>query len=161
MRAEDDTAVHRRVGLKGFDSSSVLRVATDRQDRPMTDWKPETHASVTVERTEAGNIRYIKVRAEYYEAKETPEGEEDEFAEGVNARYKFGVTGGDLAHLEGVKDISDDAPSGYTTSMDFIRTLPVAEQAVLNVPGIEEVADNWGAIADERQRGLDAATTTE
>lgn len=122
----------------------------------MTDWKPETHATTTVARTESGTIRYIKCRAEYFEVRETPEGEEDEFEEGVSAKFKFDVVDGEIAHLTGVKEIDDGAPRGYTTSLDFVRAVPVAEDAVSNVPGIEHVESIEGQLLEELDRAASA-----
>ena len=118
----------------------------------MSEWKSETHATTTVARTAEGNIRYIKCRAEYFEVKETDDGLEDEYAEGVKAKFKFDVTD-DVATFSGVKDISDDPPNGYDSSLDFLRAAPVAEQAVSNVPGINEVDSIQEQIEQELNRG--------
>jgi hypothetical protein len=122
----------------------------------MSDWESETHATTTVARTEEGKIRYIKCRAEYFEVKETDDDLEDEYAEGVNAKFKFDVVDGSVAVLDGVKDIADDAPNGYDTSLDFLRAVPVAEEAVSNVPGIKEVHSTSEYIEQELDRGATA-----
>lgn len=122
----------------------------------MSEWESETHATTTVARNQNGNIRYIKCRAEYFEYLETEEGLEDEYEEGVSARFKFDVVDGRIAVLDGVKDIDDDSPNGYETSLDFVRAVPVAEKGVSNVPGIEEVHSTAEHIEQELDRGSTA-----
>jgi len=142
-----------------FDSDGGFRVATDRQQRytTMSEWEPETHVTTTVARTAEGTIRYIKCRAEYFEVKETEADLEDEYAEGVNAKFRFDVTDGSMATFDGVKEISDNPPNGYDTSLKFLRVLPVAEKAVSNVPDIEEVRSTAAEIESQIQRGQTAA----
>jgi hypothetical protein len=171
MDSDRQTAatVHGQVDRGGFESLSVLRVATDRQKRSknMSEWESETHATTTVARNENGTIRYVKCRAEYFEHKKeevehtSEDGEtitdvEEHFEEGVNAKFKFDVVDGSIAYLTGVKDIEDDPATGYDNCLEFVRVVPVAEQAVSNVPGIEEVHSTKEHILSELDRGSTA-----
>lgn len=122
--------------------------------------KPRTHANSTVNRDQDGSIRYIVVRAEYYlEDVDAHENDENKFTDGVNAKFRFDVSeteSGLLATLDSVEDIGDGASSGYDTSLQFMKAIPVAEDAVLNVPGVDEVDSTEGYIMSELDSGRNA-----
>lgn len=148
-----------QVGFKEFDSPSLFRVATDRQMRPMNR-QPQTHVSSTVNRDADGSIRYIVVRAEYFlEDLDAHENADDKYTEGVNAKFRFDVYESDeetTAEIVSVKDIEDSPSHGYETSFGFLRALPVAEDAALNIPGVDEVASTEGYIQSLLDQGRNA-----
>lgn len=126
----------------------------------MPDVKQRTHATTIVRRNQDGGIQGIKVRAEYYvENMELDEDDPDRYYDGVNARFHFDVVDGDLAALDGVKDIEDDAPSGWDTSLEFLRALPVAEHAAMNVPGIDDVQSTEENVLSDIDKGQNAIET--
>jgi len=122
--------------------------------------KPRTHANCTVNRDQDGSLRYIVVRAEYFlEDVDADEHDENKFTDGVNAKFRFDVAqreSGTEAVLDSVKGISDGAASGYETNLMFLRALPVAEDAVSNVPGVDEVGSSEGYIMEQLDHGRTA-----
>lgn len=112
----------------------------------MTDYKRRSHANVTVNRDQDGTLRTLKCRAEYYvEDVDKHENDSDRYLDGVSAKFKF-VVSGDVADLTDIKDIEDDPSTGYDSNFGFIQAIPIAEDAVMNVPEIEEVNSTEGHI---------------
>lgn len=122
--------------------------------------KPRTHANSTVNRDQDGTLRYIVVRAEYFlEDVDADEHDENKYTGGLSAKFRFDVSeteNGTIATLDSVKDIEDGGSSGYDTSLRFMRAVPVAEDAVMNVPGIDEVNNTEGYIMSELDEGRTA-----
>lgn len=120
-----------------------------------------SHASSTVNRDQDGSIRYVVVRSEvYYEDTDAHENDPDRYTDGVSAKFRFNFAGG-VADLVAVKDIEDGAEAGYESSLNFLRTIPVAEDAVTNVPGVEEVGSTEARIMDLLDKGRTAARKAE
>jgi len=124
--------------------------------------EPRTHASSTVNRDQDGSIRYVVVRAEYFlEDVDEHENSDKKYTKGVSAKFKFTMNGtGTIAVLDSVKDIGDGASSGYETSLQFLKVLPVAEDAVMNVPGIEDVESAEEFIMYQIDKGRSAVRAT-
>jgi hypothetical protein len=120
-----------------------------------------THATVTVRREEDGSIRHVVARAEVYEEDpDKPDTDDEKFRNGVAAKFKFGVHNA-TATLSAVKDIEDKGGGSYETDMGFVRAIPVAEQAVWNVPGIDDVDSTEGYLTRMLDKGRSAISQPE
>lgn len=123
--------------------------------------EPRTHAHTTVNRDQGGHIRYIVVRAEYFlEDSDAEENDPEKYTKGVSAKFRFDlaqdVDGDMVAAVDSVKDIEDGASGGYETNLDFIRVIPIAEDAVMNVPGVDGVQSTEAHIMDLLDKGRTA-----
>jgi glutamine synthetase len=122
--------------------------------------EPRTHANSTVNRDQDGSLRYVVVEAEYFlEDTEVHENDPDKYTEGVSARFRFDIVHRDdgiVARLDSVKDINDGAASGYDTNLSFMKAVPIAEDAVSNVPGVDEVKSIEGYLLDQLDKGRTA-----
>lgn len=116
----------------------------------------QTHAKSTVKRNQDGGIENVTIRAEYYEEDlDKHENDDDRYLNGVNATFNFNVNG-NTATLTDVKKINDGAKRNYDTDLQFIRAIPIAEDAVMNIPGVEDVESTEGYIMKNLDMGRNA-----
>lgn len=112
--------------------------------------------SVTVERNADGQIRDltwsapIEVRCNYFVV-EDDGSEEPEIKKSWDARLRFNVSNGKAMAVQ-AKDIEGSDGHSNWQGLGYLRLFPVAEDAVANIDGVDEVVrieDLLGTIIEE------------
>ena len=89
-----------------------------------------------------GTVRPIRVEATHVTVTETlaEDGEviESDLGPGATARLEYAFEGG-TARMCRFVNTNGDVPHANWTGPDFLRILPVADEAVANLPVVEEV----------------------
>lgn len=112
--------------------------------------------SVTVERNADGQIRDlawsapIEVRCNYFVV-EDDGSEEPDIKKSWDARLRFNVSDGKAMAVQ-AKDIEGSDGHANWQGLGYLRLFPVAEDAVANIDGVDEVVrieDRLGTIIEE------------
>lgn len=128
----------------------------------MTELRHEADVqSVTVERNADGQIRDlswsapIEVRCNYFVVEEADHPEEEEIKKSWEARLRFNVSNGKAMAVQ-AKDIEGSDGHSNWQGFGYLRLLPVAEDAVANINGVDEVVRIEETIGSIIEKGRNA-----
>lgn len=133
----------------------------------MTEYTHEADVqSVTVKRTADGEIQAlswsapIEVRANYFIVDKGEHPEEHEIKNSWEARFRYDVVDGVAVAVQ-AKDIEGSDCHSNWQGFGYLRILPVVENAVANVEGVEEVDRIEETIGTIIEAGRDAEFNPE
>lgn len=115
---------------------------------------------VKINHWEELELRFTPETTEYQEgeleelAEQYDPGEliDTEYRGGAYARLKYAFDDG-VARVVSFKDVSSEASSSGWEAFDFIKLLPVADEAVARVPGVERVEKSATVLGELHARG--------